>query len=68
MILYIKSDAADLVVPKARSHVASILYLSNTTTGRPPLNDVIQVICKTLQNVISSTDKAETGGIFIGGQ
>ena len=68
MILYIESDAAYLVLPQARSRVASILYLGNATTGRPPLNGAIQVICKTLQYVVSSVAKAETGGIFIGGQ
>ena len=67
IILYIESYAAYLVLPKARSRVASIFYLSNATAGRPPLNDAIQVICKTLQNVVSSTAEAETGGIFIGG-
>ena len=68
MILYIESDAAYLVLPKSRSRVASIFYLSNATAERPPLNGAIQVICKTLQNVVSSADKAETGGIFVGGQ
>ena len=52
----------------ARSRVASIFYLSNATSGRPPLNGAIQVICKTLQNIISSAAESETGGIFIGGQ
>ena len=68
MILYIESDAAYLVLPKARSRVTSIFYPSNANYGRPPLNGAIQVICKTLQYVVSSVAKAETGGIFIGGQ
>ena len=68
MILYIDSDAAYLVLPQAHSRVASIFYLGNATAGRSPLNGAIQVICKTLQNVVSSTGKAETGGIFIGDQ
>ena len=68
MILYIESDTAYLVLPQARSPVASIFYLSNATAGRPPLNGAIQVICKTLHNVVSSAAKVETGGIFIGGQ
>ena len=68
MIIYIESDAAYLVLPQARSRVASIFYLSNATSGRPPLNRAIQVTCKTLQNVVSSVAEAETGGIFIGGQ
>ena len=68
MILYIESDASYLVLPQARSRVASIFYLSNATSGRPPINGAIQVIFKTLQNVVSSASEAETGGIFIGGQ
>ena len=68
MILYIESDAAYLVLPQARSRVASIFYLINATAGRPPLNGAIQVICKTLQNIVSSAAEAETGGIFIGDQ
>ena len=66
--LYMKTDAAYLVLPQARSRVAIIFYLSNTAAGRPPLNGAIQVICRTLHNVVSSTAKTETGGIFIGGQ
>ena len=68
MILYIETDAAYLVLPQARSRVSSIFYLSNATPRRPPLNGAIQVVCKTLQNVVSSTAEAETGGIFIYGQ
>ena len=68
IILYIESDAAYLVLTQARSRVSSIFYLSNTTSGRPPLNGAIQVICKTLQNVVSFADEAETGSIFIGSQ
>ena len=68
MILYIESDAAYLVLPKSRSRVARIFYLSNATVRRPPLNGAIQVICKTLHNAVSFAAEAETGGIFIGGQ
>ena len=68
MILYIESDAAYLIPPKARSCVASIFYLINATAGRFLLNSAIQVICKTLQNVVSSAAEAETGVIFVGGQ
>ena len=68
MIIYIESDTAYFVLPQARSRFVSIFCLSNATSGRPPLNGAIQVICNTLQNVVSSTAKAETGGIFIGNQ
>ena len=59
MILHIESDAAYLVLPQACSRVASIFCISNATAGRPPLNGAIQVICKTLQNVVSSAAKAD---------
>ena len=55
MILHIKSDAAYVVLPKVRSRIAIIFYLRNATAGRPLLNSAIQVICKTLQNVVSSS-------------
>ena len=67
IILYKESDADYLVLPQARSRVASIFYLSNATSGRPPLNGVTQVICKTVQNVISYAAEAEAGSIFICG-
>ena len=56
------------VLSQACSRVASIFYLDNATSERPTLNGAIQVICKTLKNVVYSTAEAETGGIFIGGQ
>ena len=68
MIFYIESNAAYLVLLQARSLVTSIFYLSNATARLPPLNGAIQVIFKTLQNVVSSVAEAETGSIFIGVQ
>ena len=70
MILYIESDAAYLVLPKARSRAAGIFYLSDKCDPktRPPLNGSIEVLCKTLKNVVSSAAEAETGGIFMNGQ
>ena len=67
MILYIEPDAAYLVLPQARGRFSGIFYLSNATAGRLPLNGAIQVISKSLQNVVSSAAEAEIGGIFIGG-
>ena len=66
--MLVESDTAYLVLPKAHSCVASIFYLSYATAGRPLLNGAIQVICKTLQNVVSSAAEVETSGIFICGQ
>jgi hypothetical protein len=70
MILYIESDAAYLVLPKARSRAAGIFFLGDKCPpgNRPKLNGVIDILCKTLKNVVSSAAEAETGGIFMNAQ
>ncbi len=71
MILNVDSDAAYLVLPKARSRIAGYFYLSNapsSTMTDPPLNGAITVECSALRNVVSSAAEAETGGIFKNGQ
>ena len=67
MILHVDSDAAYLVLPKARSRVAGYFYLSNASgpgLSDPPLNGALTVECSALRNVVSSAAEAETGGIF----
>ena len=66
MILHVDTDAAYLVMPKARSRVAGYFYMGNkpTTRSRPSLNGAILVECKTLRHVVASAAEAETGGIF----
>ena len=66
MILTIDSDAAYLVVPKARSRVAGYFQMNNTPskTKHPTINGAVLVECKTLRHVVSSAAEAETAGIF----
>ena len=66
MNLEIDSDAAYLVLPKARSRIAGYFRLLNnpTTTNRSLYNGAILVECKTLRHVVSSAAEAETNGVF----
>ena len=65
MCLYIDSDAAYLVLPKARSRGAGNFYLSNTpptsnAKPEPVPNGPIHTECVTLRNVMTSAAEAET--------
>ena len=68
MVLHVDSDAAYLVLPKARSRIAGYFYLSKecqiTITKSPPINRSILVECKLLRHVVSSTAEAETARLF----
>ncbi len=66
MILKTTVDAACLVLPKARSRAAAHCHLGWQDTDR--VNGAIDVLCKTIQNVLSSASEAETGGIHQGGR
>ena len=71
MILYVVSDAAYLVLPKARSRCAGLFYLSDYPTQNPPTpkpNGAVHVLCKTLHTVPASEAEAETGGLFLNDQ
>lgn len=66
MQLHVDSDAAYLVLPKARSRGAGHFYLSNrtisgVTTLTPPKNGPILTECVTLRNVMTYAAEAETG-------
>ena len=66
MVLYIDSDAAYLVAPKARSRIAGYFHLSNhpTNNTKSKLNDTVYVECKTLRHVVSFVADEETAGVF----
>ena len=66
MIMNVDSDAAYLVMPKARSRIAGYYYFSDANGTY--LNAPFLIICKTLKHVVSSAAEAETGGLFINGQ
>ena len=67
MKIYVDSDAAYLVAPKAKSRIAGYFYCSDTTKTKPytpPLNGPLHVECKVLRHVVTSAAEAETAGLF----
>ena len=70
MVLYVDSDAAYLVLPKARSRIAGHFYLGTNPPPPPAIpnltssNGPILTVCKRLRNVVSSAAEAETGAAF----
>ena len=71
MKLYIDSDAAYLIAPKAKSRIAGFYYLSNISnesTPKPKLNGPVLVECKLLNHVVTSAAEAETAGLFCNAQ
>ena len=68
MKLQVETDAACLVMPKARSRLAGHFYLSAFQTPNKSYpgqyNAPILTECHTLKNVVSSAAEAECGGIF----
>ena len=63
MILTVDSDAAYLVLPKARSRIAGFYQLNNHKHAHP-LNGPLLVECKTIKHVVSSAAEAETSALF----
>ena len=71
MKLYIDSDAAYLVAPKARSRISGYYYMSdicNTNKPTPKLNGPILVECRLLNHVVTLAAEAETAGLFYNAQ
>ena len=67
MILNIDTDAAYLVLPKARSRLAGYFYMGHKRGKASPhtlLNGAILVECKTILHVVASAAEAETAGLF----
>ena len=66
MVLYVDSDVAHLVIPRAHSQITGKYHLSNhpKNTNIPTLNGPLLVECKTIRAVITSVAEAEIGGIF----
>ena len=66
MKLHIDSDAAYLVMPKARSRIAGYFNFGqpNTTLTQENPNGAVLIECKTLRHVVASAAEAEVGGIF----
>ena len=64
MVLHVDSDAACLVLPGAKSRIASFYCLSDhpNKTTHPFLNGAILVECKTSRQVVLSVAEAEVAG------
>ena len=70
MILWVESDAAYLVLPKAKSRIAGYFHLSNhpKRVTHPTINGAMLIMCKALMHVVSSSAEAETAGVFMNAQ
>ena len=65
MILHVDSDAAYLVLPKARSRIAGFFRLRNKQNNtHKQENGAILVECKAIRWVVTSAAEAETHGVF----
>ena len=66
MILNVDSDAAYLVLPKAKSRIAGFFHLTDNVynTKAPPRNGPLLVECKTIKHVVTSAAEAETSALF----
>ena len=73
MVLWVDSDAAYLVKPEAKSRMAGFYYLSshseNLSSGaKPPFDEAIHVIFKTIPHVMSSAAESEIASLFMNAQ
>ena len=66
MQMMVDSDAAYLVLPKARSRIAGYFRLANKPFNKHKYKDngAILIECHTLRHVVSSAAEAETKGVF----
>ena len=66
MILTVDSDAAYLVMPKARSRMAGYFRLldNENKIHRHKQNGAIHIECRTIKHVVSSAAEAETNATF----
>ena len=65
MLLHVDSDAAYLILPKARSRVTGYFQLTNNIKAPTFFtNGAILIECKALRHVVASSAEAEVGGIF----
>ena len=67
---WIESDAAYLVLPKARSRIAGYFHLSNRPekVSHLTINGAILIFFKDLRHVVSSSTEYETASVFMGAQ
>ena len=69
MIPYVSSDAAFLVLPKARSRAGVHYFIGNKPADNeisdPNSNGLVHNLYKTIRNVVASAAEAETGGLYL---
>jgi hypothetical protein len=66
MQLHVDTDAAYLVLPKAKSRIAGyfrLLHHKDSSKFKPD-NGPLYILCKTLRYTVSSAAEAETHGVF----
>ena len=66
MILFVESDAAYLVCPKARSRAGGFHYLSNKDGTM--MNSPIWILAKVIKNVMASAAESEVASLFMNAQ
>ncbi len=66
MCLHVETDAAYLLLPRARSRISGHFFLSDLPDFKRTItpNGPILTECKTIRTVVASAAKAETHGIF----
>ena len=66
MVLTVDSDAAYLVLPKARSRFAGYFRLLDdpATPHHHIYNGALLIECRTIRHVVSSAAEAETNAVF----
>ena len=64
MVLHVDSDAAYLVMPKARSRIAGYYQLLDYPTKQGDINGPLHIECKTFRNAVASTAEVEMGGLI----
>jgi len=66
MIRNIETDAAYLVLPKAKRRLAGYYYMGHNRQAQATraVNGAILVECKTIDHVVASAAEAETAGLF----
>jgi len=66
MVSHVNSDAAYLVLPKAKSRITGYYFFSNhpSSNTSPTLNGAILAECKGVKHAVTSSAEAETAGVF----
>ena len=64
MVLKVRSDAGLLILPQYQIRAAAIYHLGWIDNNK--LNNLVDVLCKTIKNLVTSAYKAKTSGMYLG--